>query len=141
MAKFGSASLQRLQTCDQRLVILANDVIAIQDHTIVFGHRNQEDQERAFREGKTKLHWPRGNHNALPSRAIDVAPVYYEQGMKIDWNDVIAFGRLAGMYQACAHRRGIRLRFGLDWDGDFRSVGRDPGESFLDAPHIELVDP
>lgn len=141
MATFGSASLQRLVTCDTRLIIIAKDAIAIQDHAIITGHRNQADQEQAFREGKTKLHWPHGNHNANPSRAIDIAPVYYEAGMKIDWNDVIAFGRIAGIYQACAHRRGIRLRFGLDWDGDFRSVDRDPGESFLDAPHIELVDP
>jgi len=141
MAKFGTASLRRLQTCDQRLVLLANDVIAIQDHTVFTGHRTQEEQEKEFREGKTTLHWPHGKHNAFPSRAIDVAPVYYEQGAKIDWGDLVAFGRIAGMYQACAHRRGIRLRFGLDWDGDFRSVGRDPTEKFMDAPHIELVDP
>lgn len=141
MATFSKASLARLETCDHRLVLLAKDVIAIQDHTILQGHRNKEDQDRAFAEGKSKLKWPHGNHNAFPSRAIDVAPIYFEAGMKIDWEDVIAFGRIAGMYQACAHRRGIRLRFGLDWDGDFRSVGRDPSERFLDAPHIELVDP
>lgn len=141
MATFSETSKQKLLTCDHRLLIVAEDVIQIQDHTILVGHRGQADQEKAFAEGKTKLHWPHGNHNAMPSRAIDVAPIYFENGMKIDWGDVIAFGRIAGLYQACAFRRGIRLRFGLDWDGDFRSVGRDPGESFLDAPHIELVDP
>ena len=141
MATFGKASLDKLATCDHRLVLVAKDVIAIQDHTILQGHRHRADQDRAFAEGKSKLKWPHGNHNALPSRAIDVAPIYFEAGMKIDWEDVIAFGRIAGMYQACAHLRGIRLRFGLDWDGDFRSVGRDPSERFLDAPHIELVDP
>jgi hypothetical protein len=140
MATFGPASLQRLRTCDSRLIVLAQDAIVIQEHVIITGHRNEADQEKAFVEKKTKLHWPHGNHNAIPSRAIDIAPVYYEAGMKIDWGDVIAFGRIAGIYQACAHRRGIRLRFGLDWDGDFRSVGRDPGESFLDAPHVELLD-
>jgi hypothetical protein len=141
MAAFGTASIQKLNTCDSRLIMLANEAILVQDHTVLVGHRGQEDQEKAFAEGKTKLHWPDGKHNALPSRAIDVAPVYYQAGMQIDWNDVVAFGRIAGIYQACAYRHGIRLRFGLDWDGDFRSVGRDPGENFLDAPHIELVDP
>ena len=141
MPRFGNASIARLNTCDARLQLIAMDAIQVVDHTIVQGHRNKADQNKAFVEGTTQLRWPHGNHNAVPSRAIDVAPVYYEIGMKIDWNDLIAFGRLAGVYQACAHRRGVKLRFGLDWDGDFRSVGRDPGENFLDAPHIELVDP
>src|SRR5690606_29282042 len=102
----------------------------------------REDQDRAFAEGKSRVTWPHGTHNAMPSRAVDIAPVYYDAGkMKIDWNDLLAFGRLMGVIQATAPRHNIRLRFALDRDGDFRSVDRDPDESFLDAPHIELVDP
>lgn len=141
MPVFGKSSLAQLATADPRLRIIAHDVIKVIDHTIVKGHRNEADQNKAFAEGKTKLRWPNGNHNASPSRAIDVAPVYYEAGMKIDWNDLGAFGRLIGAYHYAAHIRGVALRFGIDWDGDFRSVGPDPDESFLDAPHIELVDP
>lgn len=143
MPRFSLTSKSRLETCDRRLQLILHDAIEIVDFTVIQGHRNEADQNRAFAEGKSKLRWPHGNHNALPSRAVDVAPVYYDStpGAKVDWNDLIAFGRIAGVVQACAHRRGIKLRFGLDWDGDFRSVNRDPDESFLDAPHIELVDP
>lgn len=142
MPKFSDASEGRLASCDGRLQEILRSAIEIVDFVVVQGHRNQADQDKAFAEGKSKLRWPNGNHNSLPSRAVDVAPVYYDAGKaKIDWADAIAFGRLMGVVHAIAHSRGIRLRFGLDWDGDFRSVDRDPSESFLDAPHIELVDP
>ena len=41
---------------------------------IVCGHRNKEDQNKAFAEGKSKLKWPKGKHNKLPSQAVDAAP-------------------------------------------------------------------
>lgn len=141
MPKFSATSKSRLETCDRRLQLILHDAIEVVDFTIIVGHRNREDQDQAVREGRSQKPWPTGNHNSLPSRAVDIAPVYYDGVMKIDWNDLIAFGRVMGVVHACAHMRGIRLRFGLDWDGDFRSVNRDPDESFLDAPHIELVDP
>lgn len=141
MPQFSAISKQNLATCDQRLQDIAAEVILIVDHKITQGHRGQADQDKAFAEGKSKLKWPNGNHNSLPSRAMDVAPINFEDGAKIDWADGVAFGRLAGIYQAVAHLHGVRLRFGLDWDGDFLSVGPDPDESFNDAPHIELMDP
>jgi len=140
MPKFSQTSLARLQTCDKRLQELAHQVIKVIDFTVIEGHRNEKDQNAAYARGATKLKWPHGKHNAFPSKAIDVAPVYYDGVMRIDWDDLIAFGRLAGAFQMAAAMKGYKLRFGLDWDGDFRSVNRDPSEGFLDAPHIELVD-
>lgn len=142
MPTFSATSIQRLSTCDPRLQAILKRAIDVVDFTVMVGHRNREDQDRAFAEGKSQKRWPNGNHNANPSRAVDIAPVYFADGkMQIDWNDLIAFGRVMGVVQAIAHTMNVRLRFGLDWDGDFRSVDRDPSESFLDAPHIELVDP
>lgn len=142
MPKLSDISRQRLLTCDFRLRAILLKAIEVVDFTVVQGHRDKAGQDKAFAEGKSKLRWPNGNHNSLPSRAVDIAPVYFENGkMQIDWNDVIAFGRIMGVVQCIAFQEKVRLRFGLDWDGDFRSVDRDPGEAFLDAPHIELVDP
>lgn len=141
MPQFSQASLDKLATCDPRLQGVLKDAIAIVDFTILEGHRNEADQEAAFAAEKTTLHYPHGKHNAMPSRAVDIAPVYYDKGAKVDWNDVTAFGRIMGVVQACAFMRGVKLRFGLDWDGDFRTVDRDPTEHFLDAPHVELANP
>jgi hypothetical protein len=135
--------LQRLNSCDPRLIRIVTDAAKIVELTVVMGHRGQAEQDEAFRTGKSKLKWPYGNHNASPSRAVDLAPLYYDVGKiaKIDWNDVAAFGRMMGVVQAIAYQQGVKLRFGMDWDGDYRTVGRDPNEHFLDAPHVELVDP
>lgn len=142
MAEFNAASKANLLTCHTTLQLIANKAILVQEHRILQGHRGQVEQDKAFAEGKSKLKWPNGNHNKMPSTALDMAPVYYEGTSiaKIDWADLAAFGRIAGIYQAIAHEFGVKLRFGLDWDGDFRSVGPDPTESFLDAPHIELLE-
>lgn len=139
MPAFSQASADKLATCDQRLQDIMNRAIKIVDFTVVVGRRGKAEQEQAFAEGKTQLHYPHGNHNANPSRAVDIAP--YVTGSGIDWGDLIAFGRLMGVVQAIAFELDIKLRFGLDWDGDFRSVNRDPNEHFLDAPHVELNEP
>jgi peptidoglycan L-alanyl-D-glutamate endopeptidase CwlK len=138
MPVFSATSKQRLATCDSRLQLLLNEAIKHIDFVVVEGHRDEAAQNEAFRKGASKKRWPNGNHNAVPSRAVDIAP--YFPDVKIDWNDLVAFGRLMGFIQCLAILHGVKLRFGLDWDGDFRSVNRDPNESFLDAPHIELVD-
>lgn len=118
------------------LVIAAEKIIPF---TVIEGHRDQAAQEKAFTEGKTQLHWPNGKHNSLPSMAVDLAPLYHNGTDQIDWNDLIAFGRIMGVMQALAWQRVVTLRFGFDWDGDYRSVNRDPGETFMDAPHVEKV--
>lgn len=140
MPAFSAISAQRLATCDHRIQEVLNELIKHVDFTVIEGHRGKEAQNKAVAEGKSQKPWPTGNHNSMPSMAVDIAPVFVDVAGKIDWKDLIAFGRLMGMADMIAKTRGIKLRFGLDWDGDFRSVDRDPDESFLDAPHLEVVD-
>jgi peptidoglycan L-alanyl-D-glutamate endopeptidase CwlK len=130
---------QRLSTVNPVLRDIVMEAEKIVPFMVLEGHRGKEAQDKAVAEGKSKLPWPQGKHNKLPSDAVDLAPLYFEAGAKIDWHDLIAFGRIMGVIQALAFQRGVKLRFGLDWDGDFRSVNRDPNESFLDAPHVEVV--
>ena len=139
MPEFSEISKQRLSTCDQRLQDIFNEAIKFVDFIVIVGHRGQADQEAAFAAGKSQKHWPDGNHNASPSRAVDIAP--YVPDVQIDWHDVPAFGRLMGYIERIADEKGIKLRFGIDWNGDWRTVGFDPKEHFLDAPHVELIDP
>lgn len=135
MAAFGAASEKQLATCDDRLQRLLREAIKYLDFTVVEGHRNEEDQEKAYAKGASKLHWPKGNHNARPSRAADIAP------FPIDWSEkttaLARFAFLSGVVHACAQQLGIRVRFGWDWNRNL-----DPrDETFLDWPHIELDEP
>lgn len=140
MPQFTDRDLEILRSVDPELVSILHQAIRVAPFMVLEGFRGREAQEKAFAEGKTKLHWPMGKHNQMPSIAVDIAPVYYDATKRaIDWGDYIAFGRIMGVVQTIGVQRGTNLRFGLDWDGDFRSAGRDPGENFLDAPHVEIV--
>lgn len=136
MPKFSSASLLQLATCDTRLQAVANAAIVVgPDFSIVEGHRGQDAQHKDFLTGKSKLDWPHGNHNALPSRAFDFSPY------PADWSEGelphARFAFIAGVILAAAHAQGVRIRWGADWNRNW-----DPrDESFLDWGHIELDEP
>jgi peptidoglycan L-alanyl-D-glutamate endopeptidase CwlK len=135
MANFSQRSLNQLMSCCQELQDICFEAIKKIDFVVIEGHRGQEAQEQAFATGKSQVHWPKGKHNKEPSDAIDIAPYFTEVTGHIDWKDMAAFGRLMGYIQRIAEEKGIRLRFGLDWDGDFRTMD----ENFVDAPHIEVI--
>lgn len=135
MSDFSTSSKAQLATCDQRLQDIANDAIQITDFTVLEGHRTKEQQERDYAKGLTKLHWPDGKHNQLPSKAMDLAPY------PIDWKNetlsIARFAHLSGVIRACAAKRGIKVRFGWDWNRN-----QDPrDEHFFDWPHVELDEP
>lgn len=140
MSEFSEAELVKLRTCHWKLQVVLAEAHDIVPFLVIEGFRDKKTQDAAFKAGRSELKWPNGKHNGKPSLAVDVAPTYMDGKIKkIDWDDLIAFGRIAGCIQAIAFRRDIVLRFGLDWNGDFHSVKRDSKESFLDAGHIELV--
>ncbi len=130
MPIFGRRSLSRLDTVDKRLVEVLKDAIRVYDFTIICGHRNEAAQNEAFATGTSKKRFPESKHNEFPSRAVDVAP------WPIDWHDELAFARLWGIIEACAFRRGLRLRWGGDWDSD----GSSTDQSFMDIGHLEIVE-
>ena len=129
MPKFGSKSKKNLATCDQRLQKVFNEVIKHVDCSVLEGHRSGERQNKLFEEGKTKVKYPNGRHNANPSRAVDVAPY------PIDWDDRERFHLFAGFVIGVANQMGIKLRWGGDWNMNFEV----DDNKFDDFPHFELV--
>lgn len=136
MPKFGSASQKQLATCHPDLQRVLNEAIQIVDFVVVEGHRGKEAQNAAFAKGLSKLPYPKGNHNALPSRAADIAP------WPVDWSDnrkaLERFVFMQGIVWACAHKLGIAIRWGGDWNRNLDM--RDEG-AFRDYPHVELYGP
>jgi peptidoglycan L-alanyl-D-glutamate endopeptidase CwlK len=106
MPTFSATSKQRLETCDPRLQELLNEAIKHIDFVVLEGHRGEAAQNEAFRKGASKKRWPDGNHNSLPSKAVDIGPYFPE--VKVDWDDLIAFGRLMGFIQCLATQRDIK---------------------------------
>jgi peptidoglycan L-alanyl-D-glutamate endopeptidase CwlK len=135
MAKFSTLSKQRLETCHPDLQTLFNEVIQYIDCTILCGHRNKEDQNKAFEEGKSQKKWPDGNHNKLPSLAVDVIPY------PIDWNDHAGIKYFAGFVMGVAKllkaegKMKCDIRWGGDWDRDHDLKDN----KFNDLVHFEVV--
>lgn len=137
---FGSASENRLKTCDPRLQRIANQAIRVTpvDFTIVWGFRGEESQNELFRTGMSQRAWPDSTHNrtleGLPwSLALDFAP--WVNG-RIYWNDTHMFAKIAGVFFAVAGGLEIPLRWGGDWNMD----GRTTDQTLMDWGHIELLE-
>ena len=130
MPKFGKKSKERLATCDERLQEVFNEVIQFVDCSVLEGHRSQERQDKLYDEGKTKVKYPRGRHNSMPSRAVDVTPY------PVDWADRERQTLFAGFVIGVARAKGIKLRWGGDWDTDFQVMDN----RFDDFPHFEIKD-
>lgn len=136
MPSFGKKSLERLETCDPRLQEVLLEAIKHYDFSIVSGHRSLEEQATLYAQGRETpgpiVTWSKpgqSKHNQYPSPAVDVAPY------PIDWNDERAFCMLAGFIMGVAASKGIKLR----WGGDWNQNGKTDDERKTDFPHLELV--
>lgn len=122
-------SYERLQTCHEDLKRIVNEVIKINGVYILQGYRGEEEQNKAFNEGKSKLRFPNSKHNKVPSLAIDLAPSPLP-----DWENTIEFMEFAMVVIGVAEDLKIQIRWGGDWDMDGET---EPGE--WDYVHFELV--
>ena len=147
MPKFGPESLKERATAHDLLQKLADRVVQTYDCKFLKGHRGREEQHAAFLAGNSKLDWPNGNHNAYPSKAMDLAPfVTRPDFVGVPWpdkklrkktydKDLALFYHFAGYVVATAREMGIPIRWGGDWDSD-----RDlTDQNFDDLVHFELV--
>ena len=128
MPRFGKTSKRRLATCDNGLQNLFYEVVTHFDCSILVGHRGEEDQNKAFDEGKSQVLCSKGKHNSNPSTAVDVAPY------PIDWDDRERFIYFGGFVKGVALEMGIPLRWGGDWDNDTQLKD----QKFNDLVHFEL---
>lgn len=141
MRSWSDASRKRLDTCHMDLQILATEVLAIHDCTVIFGHRTEIEQQKLFNEGKTKKQWPHSKHNQLPSLAIDLVP--YVPGVNAwDMEYSLYFAGLVLGTADMLNKMGTitnRVRWGGNW-----STQRDRNwklNTFYDGLHFELIGP
>lgn len=129
MRNFTPKELKRISELDSHLEILVREVNNEYPVFVVCGHRNKEDQELAFAQGFSKVRYPNGKHNKLPSLAVDLCPY------PIDWNDLKRFREMQAVIMKVAKNLGTKIRSGADFNGD----GNLTNDKFVDLPHIELI--
>jgi|TARA_R110002096_G_scaffold118453_1_gene256488 peptidoglycan L-alanyl-D-glutamate endopeptidase CwlK len=130
MPRYSKRSKERLASCDERLQEVFNEVIKHVDCSVLEGHRSKERQNKLYDEGRTKVKYPNGRHNTNPSKAADVTPY------PVDWEDRERQTLFAGFVIGIARGMGYRIRWGGDWDMDFKVMDN----RFDDFPHFEIRD-
>jgi peptidoglycan L-alanyl-D-glutamate endopeptidase CwlK len=136
MYPLSKTEIAKLETCHPNIQKIVNKLTERWNICIIEGHRGKEAQNKAFAEGKSKLKFPNGKHNSLPSMAIDMIPVELNKGKEnIDWNDRSRICHFAGYVISVAEFLGTPIRWGGDWDKDTELKDN----SFDDLVHFELI--
>lgn len=118
-----------ITTCTQNLQkVFAEAKKIYPNMKCICGHRTQAEQDKSFAEGKSKVKWPDGKHNKLPSEAFDAVPT------PVDWNNIEEFRKMNKAIMDSAAKLGIKIRSG----SDFNMNGKED-DKFMDRPHFEEV--
>lgn len=146
MPNFSQKSSDRLKTCSYDLQVILNEVVKHFDITILEGHRGEFKQNQLLKDGKTQVKWPDGKHNSYPSKAVDISPFPVPEkwgaltrNMTLKerdnaWKERLKFYQLASIVKFVADQKGIKVRWGGDWDGD----GDYRDNRFEDLVHFEI---
>jgi peptidoglycan L-alanyl-D-glutamate endopeptidase CwlK len=132
--------LQRLDTChpDIRQVVKSAGGLSPYPFMVVWGWRNEAQQNGMRAKGNSEKAWPDSLHNTLgpdgkpQALAVDLAPIF---GGVIPWNDTHIFAVIAGCMFAAATQQRLGIRWGGDWDGD----GSTRDQKLMDWGHFELT--
>ena len=123
MPRFGTASLSKVDECEESLQRVLHEAIKHYDFSCIWGYRDRETQNTMFENGASELRFPFSKHNRKPSRAFDVIP--YPRGFNASDQD---FYELATYIMSAAIKGGVNLRWGGHW------------ASLEDLAHFELID-
>lgn len=134
---FSGKSEEKLYQCGYGIQAVMRKALAmgIMDFSIIEGHRGEVKQTEYFTSDppRSKVPWPKGNHNSRPSKAVDAVP--YIDG-SLSWNKLHCCV-LAGVVLACAKTLSVKIRWGGNWDMDLEPIA---DQDFQDLVHFEEVD-
>jgi peptidoglycan L-alanyl-D-glutamate endopeptidase CwlK len=162
MYSLSRSSKSKLDTCDPRIVVVVYGVLKIMDIKVLCGVRGPQEQNKAYKEGKSHATWPNSAHNVLKpgdlSLAIDLAPYQADKPGGIDrrtdkalWEavsrgdmeeakeileNIKRWKAMVGAVLGVAAAKGVKMINGSDWDKDFRFNDH----NFIDSPHFQIVD-
>lgn len=82
------------------------------DSHVAWSYRGPEDQEQAFKEGKSKCHYPDSPHNKKPAEALDLFQI-----------DAAGRGIWVPKFFAALDAHNKAQGIDLLWGGEFKSLG------------------
>jgi peptidoglycan L-alanyl-D-glutamate endopeptidase CwlK len=135
MPMFSQSSLSNLAECHGDLQIIAAHAIKYFDFKIIEGHRGQAKQDAAFNSGNSKIKWPHGKHNKIPSLAFDAVPYPTDYKRLNEWYYMAGVMMTVAKMLKQTGQITHDIRWGGDWDGD----GTFTDNKFNDLGHFEIV--
>jgi len=135
MNAWGKQSKKHRQSIDHRLNAVSDRVLKLRDHSIIEGHRPEKEQNAAFNATpqRSKIKWPDGKHNSIPSKALDMQPHPMPEDDDTLREDL---SYIAGLYVGIGSEMGLTLR----WGGDFDMDGETADNRWDDLFHLEIVE-
>ena len=133
MNTWGSKSLRVRATLDRRLELMVDELLTYMDVSLLYGYRNEREQNTLFGQGASQLRWPKSKHNTYPSLAVDIQPYPYPD---TDGDLRAALGYMAGLCWLIAERNDFSIRWGGDWNRN----GSVTDNGFDDLFHLEIFD-
>lgn len=143
--KWNERSQTQLATLVPDLRVVMTDALRMSDvpFQLVQGGRTIEQQREYFKAGKSKVNpdayanaadlYAAAKHVTGPgaplARAVDIIIDLKDKGY-----DVKHLAYVAGMMMAAARQRGIKVRWGANFDRDKELFE----QAFIDAPHFEI---
>lgn len=123
MKKLSNRSLKNLVGVDSRLTLILGMVLARGkvDLTITCGIRSLEDQQKAFKNGNSKLDGINKKSKHQIGKAFDFIPYKFN-----GWDDIESFKKVGEELKFCANFLGIKNQYGGDW------------KNFVDMPHFQI---
>lgn len=158
---YGTASQKVRATICPELQDVFDEALQFFDHALFSGARSEEEQNQMLEDGKTELAWPNSKHNVGPeagrelSYAVDVVLYHEKYGAiwctpkeavtiakdfdtkphrAMFWMQM-QYARFHERVLTIAERKGIKLRWGGDWNGENGILDQD----FDDYFHWEIV--
>jgi peptidoglycan LD-endopeptidase CwlK len=146
--KWDTRSTEQLATLHRSLRMVMEDALQLSDvpFQLVEGGRSIARQTELFQAGKSKINpaaYPKyadlykaAKHIVGPgeplSRAVDIICAT-SHDKRYDYNHLCF---IAGAVMAAARMRGVRMRWGGNWDGDTEIIS---DQTFQDLVHFELL--
>ncbi len=138
---FGNRSEANLDTCHVDLITVARTLIQFYNVSVIWGWRDEEQQNLAYALGNSTKRFPESKHNHLSengqplSMAMDLVP-WHNSRPHIRWRNEKEFAQMAGRVLQIADMLDITLIWGGDWDSDDDLYD----QSFNDLGHFGLYE-
>jgi len=142
--RYGKTSRERLDSCDDRWIVIFESLAEFWNIAIIEGERGRGRQAELFHSGESQVEWPNSKHNVtedqkkLGKKSLAIDAALYFPVVKIKWGDTKTARYFGGIVMGFA--KAIYPETTFRWGGDWNMDNDCSNEKFQDLWHFEIVE-